>query len=77
MISIQELKDIRGIATDWHLVMGEIVGVHIDPRFLEDGLFDTAKARVLARCGYRGYYSATEELLEIARPAEASAISIR
>ena len=77
VISIQELKDIHGIATDWHLVMGEIVGVHIDPRFLEDGLFDTAKARVLARCGYRGYYSATEELLEIARPAEASAISIR
>lgn len=59
------------------MVLGEVVGVRIDPACLKDGLFDTATAQVLARCGYRGYYSATTELIEIVRPSEVSAVVVR
>lgn len=77
LVAIQELVDLDGKATDWYMVLGQVVGVHIDPDYLKDGLFDTAQAQVLARCGYRGFYSATNELMELARPSEASAVSVR
>jgi flavin reductase (DIM6/NTAB) family NADH-FMN oxidoreductase RutF len=75
LLSIQELRDLDDKPTDWHLVMGQVVGVHIDPVHLKDGLFDTAGARVMARCGYRGFYSVVDRLVEIARPSESSALA--
>jgi hypothetical protein len=38
------------------MVIGEVVGVHVDRAFLKDGIFDKAAARPIARCGYRGDY---------------------
>lgn len=75
LLSISELQDIEGRRTDWFLVTGQVVGVHIDSAYLRDGLFDTAMAANLARCGYRGYYSQTNALFEMARPQEASPLS--
>lgn len=42
------------------VVMGEVVGVHIDDDVLTDGLFDVVKAGNLARLGYMDYTSVTE-----------------
>lgn len=42
------------------MVIGEVVGVHIDDAVLTDGLFDIVKAGNLARLGYRDYSSVTE-----------------
>ena len=39
------------------VVVGEVVGVHIDDAFLKDGLFDTVKAGNVARLGYMDYSS--------------------
>lgn len=36
-------------------VFGQVIGVHIDPTYLQDGLFDTARADPLTRMGYRDY----------------------
>jgi flavin reductase (DIM6/NTAB) family NADH-FMN oxidoreductase RutF len=66
--SILHLQDHAGRKVDSFLVLGELVGVHIDPAFLKDGLFDTAAARPIARCGYRGDYAEVRSLFEMIRP---------
>jgi flavin reductase (DIM6/NTAB) family NADH-FMN oxidoreductase RutF len=77
VIRIEELVGLDGRPTDWHMVLGQVVGVHIDPAYLKDGLFDTAAAQVFARCGYRGFYSVVDRLVDLTRPNEASATSVR
>jgi flavin reductase (DIM6/NTAB) family NADH-FMN oxidoreductase RutF len=62
-----ELHDVDGQPTDRHVVIGQVVGVHIDERYLKDGRFDTAAAQPLARCGYRDYATVTE-IFELLRP---------
>lgn len=68
LAGIQRLRTADGISIDSHLVLGEVVGVHIDNRFIRDGRFDTAAARPLARCGYMDYAVVTE-LFQMRRPA--------
>ncbi len=53
----------------YYLVLGQVVGVHIDDRFIVDGLVDTAAMRPIARAGYRDYFAATPETrFAITRP---------
>lgn len=62
------LVGIDGKPLDVHVVYGQIVGVHINDDYLTDaGLFDTAKAQPLARCGYRDF-SAVTSVFELIRP---------
>jgi flavin reductase (DIM6/NTAB) family NADH-FMN oxidoreductase RutF len=61
------LKRRDGSDLDNYLVLGEVVGVHIEDAFIRDGRFDTAAARPLARCGYQDY-AVTDRLIELARP---------
>jgi flavin reductase (DIM6/NTAB) family NADH-FMN oxidoreductase RutF len=62
------LKDLDGRPTDSTLVLGQVVGVHLDRAFLKDGLFDVAAAGTIARCGYRGDYTQVTALFEMLRP---------
>jgi flavin reductase (DIM6/NTAB) family NADH-FMN oxidoreductase RutF len=55
VVSVTEVVDIDGKPLGRFVVLGQVVGVHIDPAYMKDGMFDTAKARPLARCGYRDY----------------------
>ena len=65
---IIQLTDIEGKLIESWMVLGEVVGVHIDDRYLTDGRFDTAAARPIARCGYRGDYAEVTSLFEMIRP---------
>lgn len=50
--------DIEGLDGKWSgnvVVYGEVVGIHIEERFIKDGRFDMAAARTIARCGYMDY----------------------
>lgn len=38
-----------------HLVLGLVVGIHIDDRFIKDGLVDTGAMMPIARMGYHDY----------------------
>ena len=49
-------------------VFGEVVGVHVDERFVVDGRFDLTLVRPIARCGYRGDYAVVDSLFEMFRP---------
>ena len=67
VLQVLEVDDLEGRSTDTFVVLGQVVGVHIDPRFIKDGRFDTAAAQPLARCGYHDYAKVTE-VFEMIRP---------
>ena len=67
MTETVELKNVNGATTDRYLVLGEVIGVHIDDRFIKDGRFDTAGAKPIARCGYQDY-AVVEALFSLSRP---------
>ena len=67
MVEVVEIKSLRGVLTGAVLTLGEVVGFHIDERFLLDGRFDTARAHPLARCGYQDY-ATVEEVFAMVRP---------
>ncbi|MFG1480949.1 flavin reductase family protein [Xanthobacter sp. V4C-4] len=61
------LRGRDGQESDTYMVIGEIVGVHIDDDALVDGRVDIARLHVLARCGYMDY-APVDRLVERARP---------
>ena len=69
VVLILPLKDLDGRETPSTLVLGQVVGVHIAPAFLKDGLFDLVAAGTIARCGYRADYTQITALFEMLRPA--------
>lgn len=71
VIHVVELNDLDGRPVKQTVIMGQATGIHIDPAFIRDGIFDTAGAGPIARCGYRGDYTAVSELFELVRPTEA------
>ncbi|WDS38150.1 flavin reductase family protein [Pseudoxanthomonas sp.] len=68
-----QLTDVAGSALDQWLVLGEVVGVHIDKRYLVDGIYDTAAAAPILRAGGRGSYAqiTPEAMFEMVRPTRA------
>jgi flavin reductase (DIM6/NTAB) family NADH-FMN oxidoreductase RutF len=52
---------------DSHVVFGEVVGVHIDDRYVVNGVLDTAALQPVARCGY-DQYAVVEAVFSMTRP---------
>ena len=67
LIKIVLLTDLDGRPLDGHLVIGRVIGVYIDDRFLKDGRLDTAAMKPIARCGY-DEYAVVEGLFRMTRP---------
>jgi flavin reductase (DIM6/NTAB) family NADH-FMN oxidoreductase RutF len=67
LLRILALDDLAGRPSGAHIVFGQVVGVHIDERFIKDGLLDTAAMRPIARCGYDDY-AAVERVFSMHRP---------
>ena len=67
VVEIVEIRNRAGGASGHVLILGEVVGVHIDEAFIRDGRFDTARAKPLARCGYQDY-AVVEQVFSLARP---------
>ena len=55
------LTPLSGAPAKYHLVIGEVVGIYIDDRFIVDGMVDTAAMRPIARAGYHDYFVSTPE----------------
>ena len=68
LLQIVTPDDLAGRRTDCHVVFGQVVGVHIDDRFIKDGLLDTAAMKPIARCGYDDY-ATVEAVFSMLRPA--------
>jgi len=69
VLTVLPLKDLEGRATPNTLILGQVVGVHIDRTFLREGLFDMTLARTIARCGYLGDFTEVSSLFEMVRPS--------
>ena len=57
LTDIQNPKDRHGNPVNAFMVMGEVVGVHINEAILTNGLVDMAKAQPVSRLGYREFAS--------------------
>lgn len=54
------------------VVIGEVVGIHIDDHLITDGMVDITRARPIARLGYMDY-CVVDEVFAIPRPASPDA----
>jgi flavin reductase (DIM6/NTAB) family NADH-FMN oxidoreductase RutF len=70
LLQIIDLKDLQGRPSTRYVAFGQVVGVHIDDRFIKDGRLDTAAMQPIARCGYADY-SVVDKVFAMARPSAA------
>ena len=68
LLQVIQLHDLAGKPLEQYLVLGQVVGVHINPAYLVNGRFDTAAAQPLLRAGYRGDYAEISSMFEMLRP---------
>ncbi|HEY8579788.1 MAG TPA: flavin reductase family protein [Beijerinckiaceae bacterium] len=61
------LLDKDGGATDRTLVLGQVIGLHVDERYLKDGMIDIVAMKPIARCGYQDY-TAIDRVFPLKRP---------
>ncbi len=66
---IVRLKTADGKPIDNTVVFGEVVGIHLDERYVKNGVVDTAAMKPLARLGYRDY-SWVEKTFAMDRPKD-------
>jgi hypothetical protein len=63
------LKDAEGRPSEAYLVCGEVIGIHVEDRFVVDGRVDTAAMRLMARLGYRDY-AVVDRTMSLDRPGD-------
>lgn len=68
LVEVIRMKTAAGVPIDNYLVIGEVVGVHIDDAAIVDGRFDTAALQPIARCGYADY-AVVDRLFALQRPS--------
>ncbi|MBT4933801.1 MAG: flavin reductase family protein [Rhodospirillaceae bacterium] len=51
------------------MVIGQVVGIHIDEAVLTDGMIDNAKLKLLSRLGYKDY-ACVENVFSMTRPGD-------
>jgi len=66
LFQIVPLPDDHGDARQWAII-GRVIGVYIDDRFIVDGRVDTAAMKPIARLGY-SEYATVEEAWRMRRP---------
>jgi flavin reductase (DIM6/NTAB) family NADH-FMN oxidoreductase RutF len=75
VVHSMRFNDLDRNELDGWMIIGQVVGVHIDDGYVRNGRFDTAAAQPLARCGYRDYAAVTE-LFEALRPTDGGAYQL-
>ncbi len=64
---IIELKDVDGKSSNHFMVIGQVIGIHINDDYIKDGRFDVEKASPLTRLGYMDYQK-FGDVFELNRP---------
>ena len=68
VVDVVQVRDLKGEPASNLIVFGQVVGVHVDERYIVEGRFDLTAARPIARCGYKGDYAVVDSLFEMLRP---------
>lgn len=66
-VEVKRLTDKDGALAESYMVIGEIVGVHIDEAILVDGRIDITKSQPVSRLGYMDF-ATTDKVYEMFRP---------
>ncbi len=72
LLQVVALSDLDGRPLERYVAFGQVVGIHIDDRFIRNGLLDTAAMKPIARCGYHDY-GVLDETFTMKRPTTAPA----
>jgi flavin reductase (DIM6/NTAB) family NADH-FMN oxidoreductase RutF len=64
---VVKLKGVGGDDLSRTLVLGQVVGLHIDERCVKNGRVDAVAMQAIARCGY-DEYTVIERVFSMARP---------
>lgn len=62
--------DVNGVESQTWVVFGQVVGIHLDESIIENGRIDMARARPIARMGYRDYCDGGTDVFQLTRPSE-------
>lgn len=69
LLQIVPLHDLDGVSADHYLVVAQVIGVHIDRRYLtKDGRFDLLAAHPIQRAGYLADYVDVTTMFQMSRP---------
>ncbi|MEH2495822.1 flavin reductase (DIM6/NTAB) family NADH-FMN oxidoreductase RutF [Bradyrhizobium sp. AZCC 1678] len=70
LTQIVQLQGANGDKAQAWLTLGEVVAVHIDKAFIQDGVYQTGLAHPIVRAGRRGDYFEIkpENMFEMIRP---------
>jgi len=66
-LETMRLKDLGGKESDSYMVLGQVVGVHIDDSVIVDGKVDVTLYQPLSRLGYMDYAAVTD-VFQMGRP---------
>ena len=66
-LEVKPLVDRAGQAADYTMVIGQVLGIHIDDAYLVGGLLDITLLKPIARLGYRDY-AVIDEVFQLTRP---------
>jgi flavin reductase (DIM6/NTAB) family NADH-FMN oxidoreductase RutF len=55
------LNDMGGNPAPRFIAFGQVIGIHIDERFIKNGLLDTGAMKPIARAGYQEYFVTRSE----------------
>ena len=64
---VVRLRNMEGRELPNTRVLGQVIGMHIDERFMKNGRFDLAAVKPIARCGY-DEYAVVERVFSLKRP---------
>ena len=64
---VVRLLNMNGHETGGTVVLGQVIGMHIDERCMKNGRFDLVAAQPIARCGY-DEYTVIERVFSLKRP---------
>ena len=67
LIEVKRMEDRHGEKTNCHLVLGEVVRIHISEKILTDGLVDEEALGLLGRLGYFNY-TKVDDVFAMRRP---------
>jgi flavin reductase (DIM6/NTAB) family NADH-FMN oxidoreductase RutF len=62
-----KLQGLDGAPSDATLILGQVVGIHIDDSLISDGMVEITRARPVARLGYMDY-ATVDEVFSMPRP---------
>jgi flavin reductase (DIM6/NTAB) family NADH-FMN oxidoreductase RutF len=64
---VVKLTGLDGASVSRTLVLGQVVGMHVDPRFVRNGRLDAVAMQAIARCGY-DEYTVIDRVFSMPRP---------